>query len=185
MPYRTIDSLLHYLPSSELPLLPTPVYNIPTDLSNYRQVGLGVASMKNHTTDEGWTIFKGLEQNGWKLYGYGLPMSITHIPLVLKQMPNGGTMLIQDEREWDVKPGCFRESRARFNGVEFLQNRPDIFKLTILKDAHQRGHYHRHSAEKMGVHAWVCYYNPRIVKHLASWVREEHLIRTYHSINSA
>src|SRR5258708_11028612 len=37
----------------------------------------------------------------------------------------------------------------------------------------------------MGVHAWVCYYNPRIVKHLASWVREEHLIRTYHSINSA
>ena len=190
MPSRTIDDVLKGLPqgANQLSILPAPPYKpaMSQEASIVEancKVGLAVESMKHHMTDEGWAIFKGLEQNGWKLYGHGLPLSITSVPTILSKMPDGGTLLIQDEREWDVAPKDFRDQRARFFNPEALNRRDDIFKLTILKDAHQRGMYHRESANKMRIHAWVIYYNPRIVKHVAPWVREEHLIRTWHSIN--
>jgi hypothetical protein len=59
-----------------------------------------------------------------------------------------------------------------------------VFTLTVLKDAHQRADYHRASAEAMGCHAWVVYYHPLVVWHLAPYVRPRHLVRTYHTVDS-
>jgi hypothetical protein len=92
---------------------------------------------------------------------------------------------MQDKREWDAPPRDFRDQTARFHGANELAGCSNIFKLTILKDAHQRPDYHRESAAEIGCHAWVIYYHPRIVCHLAPWLRPEHLIRTWHSLDSS
>jgi hypothetical protein len=153
--------------------------------SNETLLGLAVESMKRHTTDEGWQIFAGLEQSGYNLAGYRLGfMGHTDVEQILK-LTSPKTAVIQDIREWDVKPKDFREPLARFTNVGAFKKRPDIFKVTILKDAQQRPDYHSMNAVEMGVHAWIVYYHPRIVRHLAPYVREGHLLRTYHSLDPA
>jgi hypothetical protein len=72
-----------------------------------------------------------------------------------------------------------------FENAPHLAGRDDIFKLTVLKDAHQRPEYHRGSAYEMGCHGWIIYYHPKIVQHLAPYVRPEHCLRTYHTIDPA
>jgi hypothetical protein len=133
-------------------------------------------------SDEGWQIFQGLEHNGYQLAGKRLPIDQTDVSETIKAT-EPTTVVMQDKREWDVAPTCFRDQEARFNFACALAERSDIFKLTILKDAHQRPVYHAESAREIGCHAWICYYHPRIVKHLAPYVREQHLIRTYHSLD--
>jgi hypothetical protein len=64
-----------------------------------------------------------------------------------------------------------------------MKDHDDIFRVTILKDSHQRPDYHREFCDRMGIHAWIIYYNPSIVKHLAQYVRPQHLIRTTHSLD--
>jgi hypothetical protein len=134
-------------------------------------------------TDEGWQIMVGLEHHGFKLCGYNLTVGFTDVDQILATL-SPDVVLVQDKREWDLAAKDFREPRARFTNVESLKDRHDIFKLTILKDAHQRPEYHMQSAEEMGVHAWVTYYHSDIVHHLAPYTRKEHLIRTYHSVNA-
>lgn len=145
-------------------------------------IGLAVESMKRHMTDEGWQIFEGLEQQGYTLYGHGLPNSETNVKNILSA-GHPGIVVMQDKREWDVSFKDFREKEARFSNVGVLSDHDDIFKLTILKDSHQRPEYHRDSAAEIGCHAWIIYYHPRIVKALAPYVREEHLVRTYHTLD--
>jgi len=140
--------------------------------------------MKFHTTDEGWQIFDGLESAGYTLCGHGLPEGSTSVPdLLARYSPQ--TLVLQDKREWDVQRKDFRDASARFTGVEALRERDDVFKLTILKDSHQRPEYHRDSAQEIGCHAWIVYYHPTIVSHLAPYVRTQHLVRTYHTLNPA
>lgn len=147
-------------------------------------IGLAVESMKRHMTDEGWQIFEGLEQQGYSLYGHGLPNSETNVKHILNKT-SPGIVVMQDKREWDVSVKDFREKEARFSNVNLLADHSEIFKLTILKDSHQRPEYHRDSAAEIDCHAWIVYYHPRIVKALAPYVREEHLVRTYHTLNRA
>lgn len=156
-------------------------------------VGLAVSSMSSHMTDEGWQIFQGLQKAGYVLFGHGLSNPQTDVPEILthpvflpkeaSSAPARGVVVVQDKREWDLCEGDFRDPKARFTGVGVLRHRPDLFKLTILKDAQQRPSYHRESAEEMGVHAWITYYHPDIVCHVAPYVRREHLVRTYHTID--
>lgn len=147
-------------------------------------IALAVEDMSRHMADAGWQIMLGLQHAGYPLWGYSLPPNDeTDVGKILQQS-YPGVVVMQDKREWDVPQGNFREPKARFNNVGELAKHPDIFKVTILKDAHQRPRYHRQSAEEMGVHAWVIYYHSDIVKRVAPYVRSQHLIRTYHSINT-
>lgn len=146
------------------------------------RIVLGVASMREHMTDEGWQITHGLSLNGYKHCGYMLEENQTDVAELISKY-NPGTVVIQDVREWDYQPGDFRDKNARFINVDSLRSRDDIFKVTVLKDSHQRPEYHRSKSSMMGIHAWIVYYNEQIVKHLATYVRPQHLIRTTHSID--
>lgn len=144
---------------------------------------LAVESMQRHMTDEGWQIADGLARGGgYLLAGYGLQIDETNVKTLVNSF-DPSVVVLQDKREWDVKKGDFREPLARFHHVSYLAEHDDIFRLTILKDSHQNPTYHRESANEIGCHAWIIYYHPRIVSHLASYVRPQHLIRTYHSVD--
>lgn len=162
--------------------IPAPKYTNVVGLDHVR-VGLAVSSMRQHMTSEGWELFEGLGVNGYALCGYGSPLDgLTSVRKIL-ELYKPGTLLLQDKREWDC--GGFRDKKAYFRHVNLLNLKPKVFKLTVLKDAQQRPNYHRESAVEMGCHAWVVYYHPRIVKHVAPYVRGRHLIRTYHTVNAA
>lgn len=160
------------------PALPVPAYAF----KEGPRLALAVSSMQQHMTNEGWEIMRGLGESGYHLCGYGLPEPETNVRWLIHQH-NPSVVLLQDKREWDVRPGDFREESARFTNVQSLKSRNDIFKLTILKDSHQRPDYHQRSADEIGCHAWIVYYHPTIVRRLAPYVRERHLIRTYHTID--
>lgn len=148
-----------------------------------RGVMLAVEDMRRHMTDEGWQIAHGLEHAGYALTGFNLPIPLTDTRAILAELAPG-VVVVQDKREWDVDEEDFREKRARFTNVEELASQTDVFKLTILKDAQARPEYHRDSAQEIGCHAWIVYYHPVIVKHVAPYVRIQHLVRTYHSLDS-
>lgn len=180
---RSINDVIGALPAPLCPARPAPRYS---GNGSGPRLGLAVESMRRHMTDEGWQIFEGLQYAGWELHGHGLPGNRTHVPSLISQNPYGGVILMQDKREWDIQPTRkdFRDRNAGFRNVEVLKDRSNWFKLTIIKDAHQRPSYHRQSADEIGCHAWVTYYHPRIVCHLAPYVRPQHLVRTYHTINA-
>lgn len=177
----TVDEVirnLKHLRPEQLARLPTPLY---TGTSS-KGISLSVRSMKDHTTDEGWQIMLGLESNGYGMCGYLLETPKTDLREILP-IHNPGVVVVQDKREWDHQPGDFRDPYARFHNVSDLLIHPEIFSITILKDSHQRPIYHRNAALEQGCHAWIIYYHPRIVTYLASYIRPEHCIRTYHSLN--
>lgn len=154
------------------------------------RIALAVRSMQGHMTDEGWQIMQALQHGGYTLFGFGIPVTgvwqtnATSVPYILDES-TPSTVVVQDKREWEGRtagPGF--DHRESFRGIQVLKGYKDVFKVTILKDAQNSPDYHRESAYEIGCHAWIVYYHPRIVKHLAPYVREKHLIRTYHSIDS-
>lgn len=182
---RTIDYVIRSVPGPDpasCPELPRPPYDQPG--RGGTAVALAVESMARHMTDEGWQVMQALQHAGWRLEGHRIGDSLTHVPDILQRHPEVLAVLLQDKREWDTRPADFREKEARFTGCEELARRPGLFKLTILKDAHARPLYHRQAAEEIGCHAWVVYYHQRIVKHLAPYVRERDLVRTWHTIDA-
>lgn len=176
----TTQDVIASLPRHPIARLPAPAYTGASSAG----IGLAVESMRTHTTDEGWQIFTGLEHAGYSLCGHCLPTNEVSVPRILEHHPDAGVVVVQDKREWDLVPKDFREPRACFLNVDCLAGRPDLFKLTILKDAQQRPHYHRESAEEAGVHGFIVYYAPAIVAHLAPYLRPEHMIRVYHTIDA-
>ena len=176
------DVINNLPPVPQITELLTPQYLRRTEDPRERKLGLAVESMRSHMTDEGWQVFSGLEYAGYELCGHALTHDVTSVEWMLNHL-YPAVVVLQDKREWDVRPGDFRDAKAYFHHVQALRRRDDIFKLTILKDAHNRPNYHRDSAEEIGCHAWVVYYSPKIVKHLAPFVREEHLLRVYHTLD--
>lgn len=185
-PLRTVDDVIRQLgpsPAGFAPI-PAPVYD--RERGNSSGIGLAVESMRRHTTDEGFQLFIGLESAGYYLHGYGFPDKQTDVASIVAGC-SPGAVVLQDKREWlGLTAGGPRrfDNRETFTNVEALAKRLDIFKLTILKDSHNKPEFHRQSAKEIGCHAWVVYYHPRIVSHLAPYVRLEHLVRTYHSLDS-
>lgn len=184
---RTIQSVIDRLPQGQCrKLLPRPQYSpIAKDIKlgepNLNHWMLAVESMKYHMTNEGYEIALALEHSGYNLCGKGFDFDYTDVAAFLSYF-DPEVVVLQDKREWDPSQKDFRDPEAAFHNVQSL-NRKDLFNLTILKDSHQRGRYHRESAEEIGCNGWIIYYHPRIVKHLAPYVREEDCIRTYHSVN--
>lgn len=147
-------------------------------------LGLTTGINQNHMTDEAHQLFLGLEAAGYKLVGHQMTDQEIHVPsLLTKYRPD--VVLVQDQREWDgLTAGRSPMPEMRFTGVEAIRD-SGAFVGTVLKDAQNNPDYHRSSAERMGAHFWVIYYHPRIVAHLAPYVRSEHLVRTWHSIDPA
>lgn len=161
-----------------------------TSESSGNRIALAVRSMQGHMTDEGWQIMQALQHAGYTLFGSGIPVTgawqtnATSVPYILEES-TPSMVVVQDKREWEGRtagPGF--DHRESFRGIQALKGYGDVFKVTILKDAQNNPDYHRESADEIGCHAWIIYYHPRIVKHLAPYVREKHLIRTYHSIDA-
>jgi len=186
---RTVDDIIrknHLVPCprEKYATNPLPAPSFDSEL-NYDgdNLALGVESMRRHMTDEGAQIMDGLGDAGYILCGKGylLEPSTDVEHLIREYVPS--TLIIQDKREWDTNRKGFKDDKARFKNVDQMKHYPGVFRLTILKDAHQRQTYHADAAMEMGCHAWVTYYHPRIVSHLAPYVRPEHLIRTYHTVN--
>jgi len=174
----TVRDTIRGLASPNLAPLPRPPYGLSSDSG----VFLGVESMKEHMTDEGWQLALAFKSVGYQLAGYRLQVDETDVPTILAQT-DPGIVIVQDKREWDSSQRSFRELKAHFTNVNQLRDNPLIFKATILKDAHQNPEYHRRSADEIGCHAWVVYYHPEIVRHVAPYVRPEDVVRTYHSLD--
>lgn len=180
---RTVESVIQNLARPNLPELERPFYN-PLEIENYRddRIFLGAEAMKRHTADAGWQLTLGFAENGYNLWGKNFEREETNVREILNQTCPL-ICVVQDKREWEGKTAGYRKRDMAFQNIELLKERNDIFKLTVLKDAQQKPHYHRDSAQEIGTHAWITYYHPTIVKHIAPYVRSRDLIRTYHSIN--
>lgn len=179
--------------------LPAPAYDEPSDSASRPKIGLAVESMRRHMTDEGWQLFQGLETADYRLCGnfHAGQETFTNDPPLYRirandtasilELMNPSTLVIQDKREWIGRtaggPKSF-DPREMFTNVSALKVRDDVFKLTVLKDAQSDELLHVEAANEIGCQAWVCYYHPRIVKHLAPFVRQRHLVRTWHSVDA-
>lgn len=166
--------------SKGLARLPAPAFEPSPDRTDRLQLAL--KSFQRHMTSESWQLQLGLWMAGYYPVGRGFSASLTDVRQILRNhWP--GTVFVADKREWDpARPGCFCKS-AQFTNTELLADRPEIFRLTLIKDAHQDPHYHRQAHQQIGAHAWVTPYHPDVITYLCPWVRPEHLLRTYHPIN--
>jgi hypothetical protein len=183
---RNISDVIAALPSPPIPELPAPTYYRRTYGYGGTDVNLGLAveSMARHTTDEGWQLFQGLEAAGYELFHRGTTALSLNVPRLLQER-RPTTLVIQDKREWmGLTAGPGFDVAEQFQYVGALKERDDVFKLTVVKDAQHDAPFHRQAADEIGCHAWVVYYHLRIVKHLAPYVRERHLVRTWHSLDS-
>lgn len=178
---RTVADVIERLPRPNSCRLPTPNY---TGTGEARKVFLAVEAMRRHTADAGWQLQTGLEQAGYQLWGYNFDGVYNNVDVIdILDLTEPNIVVLQDKREWESKTASQRLPEMRFENVGILRKRDDIFKLTVLKDAHAKPDYHRQSAEEAGIHAWITYYHPAIVQHVAPYLRAEHCIRTSHSIN--
>lgn len=181
LPPRDVDEVIAHLPLVRSTTLPVPAFN-PEENDNSSRLVLGVESMRHHMTDEGWQLTYGLSEQGYLHCGHRLPEPSTDV-LHLVNTYTPGTVVVQDKREWDFDRHNFRDPQSRFRGINRLASMSNIFRVTVLKDAQQRPYWHSAAATEMGCNAWIVYYHPRIVKHVAPYVRTEHLIRTYHTLD--
>jgi len=150
--------------------------------SGDQKIMLASETFARHMTNEGWQLQSGLEQAGYHLWGRYYPNDEVDVKTILDRT-SPHTVIVQDKREWDPgRSGCF-DKTVGFTHTSVLADRPDIFKVTICKDAHADPLYHEQAHDEIGCHASIIYYHPDIVLHLAPWLRKEVLIRTYHSLD--
>ena len=182
---RTVQHIIESLPQCEIQTLDRPNYK---PSGSPTRLALVVSTMANHMSNEGWQLMEGLGSSGYSLAGYPqenqdlIDFHMTDVKQILRTT-DPGVVLVQDKREWDRSHNRIATPLERFTNVEELHERDDVFKMTVVKDAHQRPQYHSQSAAEMGVHAWVTYYHPAIIKRLAPYLRLEHCIRTTHTID--
>lgn len=183
-PLRTVDQTIAALKKIRGAPIPAPRY---TSNGKPERICLAIEAMKRHMADAGWQLQAGLEEAGYTLCGYNLSLDEINVPAILNKI-DPGIVVVQDKREWEcLTAGQWRSKHVgstRFQDVDCLWDRNDIFKLTVLKDAHQSPGYHRASAVEIDCHAWIIYYHPRIVRRVAPYIRPKHCIRTYHSVDA-
>lgn len=176
------DRIARWLPASpSIRPEPIPAYRPPALLST-RRVLFGCETFERHMTDEGHQFQTGLEAAGYELWGRYFDNDETDVGHVLHTV-RPAVAIMQDKREWDANnPACF-DKTISFENVSALSITDSTFRLTVVKDAHNDPEYHAAASREIGCHAWIVYYHPDIVCHLAPWVRREHVIRCYHTLN--
>jgi hypothetical protein len=175
----TIDVLVATRKQGEPLPAPAHVFN-----ESPAKIAFMVASMKKHMTDEGYQLALALRSGLFHLSGFGFEGNGDVEATVRRYNPS--TVVTQDKREWigrTAGPGF--DHRERLQNVSHLRERDNIFKGTVLKDAHSDQSLHVEAATEIGCHFWIIYYHPDIVTAQSPFVRREHLIRTYHSIDPA
>lgn len=140
-----------------------------------------VASMKDHTTDEGYQLALALRAGGYELWGHGFNKS-SDVSLGVSYNPS--VVVMQDKREWmgrTAGPGF--DFKEKFTYISELKGWDHIFRGTVLKDAHSDHDLHIEAANEIGCHFWIVYYHPDVVAAQAPYARKEHMVRTYHSVD--
>lgn len=149
-----------------------------------RKIALALKSFDRHMTDEGHQLQRGWQRGGVELWGrgyHGVFDCVDAKTIVAKTSPS--LCIVQDRREWDRKrPGCL-DRNAGFKNTHCLRGCSGIFRMTVLKDSHQDPAWTHGSHEFLQPHAWFIYYHPSIICHLASWLRPEHCIRVFHTVD--
>lgn len=177
---HTTKQVIQRLSRTRMEALPAPVY-IPKEGP---KVMMAVKAMEHHMTDEGWQIAQALEHAGYTLCGHGLKGSSDVNAVLARHEPS--VVVVQDKREWEgLTADGSKNPQWRFANVESLAHPYYCtFNLTVLKDAHRDPEYNQEAGKEIGCHAWIVYYHPDIVAHVAPYARKEHLIRTYHTLDS-
>ncbi len=166
-----IKTLSHYPVEAPLKALPYTLREGP-------RVMLAVPSMAEHMSDEGWQLALAFEASGYKLYGRG--MGGTDVKAMLdKEQPS--VVFVQDEHEWNG--GHLAVRGEYFDGISALKDRPDVFKVTVVKDTHRQYESAKRNSEGIGCHAWLTYYSVDVSLRTLSWLRPEHTVRTYHTVD--
>jgi hypothetical protein len=135
--------------------------------------------MEHHMSNEGWQLALALKAGGYDLCGHGL--STTRTLEILKQK-NPSVVFVQDQHEWES--GHLAKREEYFYDTPELARRPDVFKLTVVKDTHRQYESAKQYSRSIGCHAWVAYYNLPIVFRTLNWLRPQHVVRTYHTIDA-
>jgi hypothetical protein len=124
-----------------------------------------------------------MEAAGYELWGKGFGENAETDARRIIEQANPAVAVVQDKREWDAhKPGCF-DKQAGFAHTRELGRHDDTFRATIIIDAHQDPTYHRQAHKEIKAHAWLHYYHRDIVCLFCPWLRPEHMLRIYHSVN--
>ena len=147
-----------------------------------RRVLLGVECFERHMTSEGHQLQQGIAQAGYEIWGPNFDNHERDVRRIIAET-NPGVVIMQDKREWDAENSACLDRSAHFINSESLAGDDSIFRLTICKDAHNSPEYHCEASREIGCHAWIVYYHPDIVCHLAPWIRREHVVRTWHSVD--
>lgn len=168
-------------PPAGITELPAPDF-LP-NAGRFSRVICGLECFARHMTDEGHQLQQGLAKFGdYELWGPHFDNNERDVSRIIAAT-DPAVVIMQDKREWDSSNGACLDPSAGFTNSGALQTDPCIFKLTICKDAHSDPEYHRYASFEIGCHAWITYYHPDIVHHVAPWTRKKHLIRTWHSID--
>lgn len=177
---RAVDDVIANLSAMRFDRLPTPHYIHASGSA----VALALKSFDRHMTDEGHQLQCGWEDSGVKLYGRNYPFGRDSVDAEsIVTSSQAAVCIVQDRREWDRKrPGCF-DRQSGFINTRTLRGRAGLFRVTVCKDSHGDPQWTRASHRNLSPHAWLIYYHPRIVCHLAGWLRPEHCIRVYHSVD--
>jgi hypothetical protein len=160
--------------------LSAPAYNPPADVASRPRIMLAVPSLARHMSSEGHELQQGMQAAGWKLHGHELGLGTDVKEIIEKENP--AVVLVTDSHEWDS--GHLAVKEEKFHNVEALAKRPDIFVLTTVKDSHRQYESAKSYAANMGCHAIITYYNPSIVCRMSNWIRPQHVIRTWHTVDA-
>lgn len=177
-----ISALRRRLPTG-IGALDPPLYSSPPGSHRLRRVFFAFAGFSSHMTDEGWQLQLGLNQAGYDLVGKGFTHQATDVSAeVDRDRPS--VAIVQDKREWDDQESAACLNRGlSFHNFERMASDDRVFRVTVCKDAQANPPYHRAASAELAAHAWICYYHPDMVATLAPYVRREHLVRTWHSVN--
>lgn len=180
LPLRTVASTLFALPSPSFTRQPAPTYTG----SSGRGIVLAVPSMQRFMTDENWQLTAGLERAGYTAAGQKQTIDETNVKQILDRA-SPGIVVLHDKREWSTRREGNIAMRACIRNVQELAKQPDVFRVGVLKDAQQEHQQNLSCAIEAGLHAWIVYYHPEIICRLSPFVRREHLVRTWHSVDAA
>jgi len=165
-------------------VLGVPPYNPPPDAASREKVFFAVETFARHMTDEAWQLQVGQQGQGYTLLGRHFGKDEVDVSDAFRRH-KPSTAILQDKREWDSsRAGCY-DKTVGFHRIEAGAEHSDVFRVTIHKDLHHDPSYHHDFHNAWKTHAWIVYYNQRIATHLCPWMRPEHVVRTYHSVDAS
>lgn len=159
--------------------LPVPAYRYKDGIRLF----LALRDYEKHTMNQGWLFQKGMEAAGYILVGKDFECPYRDGGQLAEAF-EPAVAFVADKLDWDAAlDGCY-DKQAHFTNLQGLGDE-SIFRIAMIHDSHRRWGIQRQMHEDLNPHAWVCYYHPDIVAVSQPWIRKEHILRTYHSLDPA